>query len=246
VSARIARQIAVGLRVGAGLALASLAVLLLPVVGAAQDTGIWSIKSHLPQPRGESAMAVQNGKLYVLGGYVPGVETTPRAEEYEPATDTWRQLAPIPRAASHPGAAALDGKIYVIGGFAANVHAGALDSAFVYEPAANAWRPLAPLAKPRGSVGVAALNGKLHAIGGRGLDKVMVATHEVFDPETGKWTPAAPLPAASSTSSAGARPTTRPTIPICTTSTIRRPTAGARRRRCRPRAAPPPRLFSAI
>src|SRR5262249_3341820 len=55
---------------------------------------------------------------------------------------------------------------------------------------------LAPLAKPRGSVAVAALDGKLHAIGGRGLDKVTVATHEIFDPAHGTWRPAAPLPVA--------------------------------------------------
>jgi N-acetylneuraminic acid mutarotase len=43
-------------------------------------------------------------------------------------------------------------------------------------------------------VGVAALAGTLHVIGGRGIDRVTVGTHEVFDPATGKWTDAAPLP----------------------------------------------------
>jgi len=167
-----------------------------PQAASADPAGTWSIRSHLPEPRGETATAAERGRLYVLGGYVPGVEATPRAEEFDPATDTWRLLAPIPRATSHPGAAALDGAIYVIGGFTANVHAGALDTGFAYDPAANVWRTLPPLAKPRGSVGVAALNGKIHAIGGRGLDKVTVATHEIFDPATGRWAPAAPLPVA--------------------------------------------------
>jgi N-acetylneuraminic acid mutarotase len=163
---------------------------------AADPPGAWSIKSHLPQPRGETAIAVANGKLYVLGGATLDRESSPLAEEYDPLTDQWRVLAPIPRATSHPGVAALNGKLYVVGGFTANIHAGALDTVFEYDPATGAWRSLAPLAKPRGSVGVAALNGKLHAIGGRGLDRVTVATHEVFDPASGKWSPAAPLPAA--------------------------------------------------
>ena len=124
-------------------------VLLLPA-HAADPAGTWSVKSHLPKPRGETAMAAANGKLYVLGGYVPSVEATPLAEEYDPATNNWRVLAPSPRATSHPGVAALDGKLYVIGGFAANVHAGALDAAFEYDPATDTWRSLAPLAKPRG------------------------------------------------------------------------------------------------
>jgi len=43
---------------------------------------------------------------------------------------------------------------------------------------------------------VAAVGGKIHAIGGRGLDKITVATHQVYDPSSGKWTEAAPLPTA--------------------------------------------------
>ena len=191
----IGHRIAASLGAGALFALACLVDASTPVQSA-EPAGTWSIRSRLPAPRGESAVAVERGKLYVLGGYVPGVEATPRAEEYDPASDTWRMLAPIPRATSHPGAAALDGTIYVIGGFTANVHAAAPDTAFAYDPTANSWRALAPLAKPRGSVGVAALNGKIHAIGGRGLDKVTVATHEIYDPATGRWAPAAPLPVA--------------------------------------------------
>jgi Kelch motif len=38
-----------------------------------------------------------------------------------------------------------------------------------------------------------ALDGKVHAIGGRGLDKVTVATHEVYDPASDKWSSAAPI-----------------------------------------------------
>jgi len=45
-------------------------------------------------------------------------------------------------------------------------------------------------------VGVTVVNGKVHAIGGRGLNNLTVATHEVYDPSTGKWSQAAPLPTA--------------------------------------------------
>ena len=55
---------------------------------------------------------------------------------------------------------------------------------------------LTPLSGPRGSVGLAAVGGKLHVIGGRGPDAKTVGTHEVYDPQSGKWTAAAPLPVA--------------------------------------------------
>src|SRR5258708_20935507 len=48
----------------------------------------------------------------------------------------------------------------------------------------------------RGAVGVGVVAGKMHVIGGRGLDAVTVATHEVYDPATGTWSEAAPLPKA--------------------------------------------------
>ncbi len=215
------------------------------IASAADPSGTWSVAAHLPQPRGETAMAALNGKLYVLGGYTPGNEASPLAEEYDPTSKAWRVLPPIPRTVSHPGVAALDGKLYVVGGFTANVHAGAIDSAFVYDPATNAWRALSPMTKPRGSVAVAALDGKLHALGGRGLDKVTVATHEVYDPETGKWSFVAPLPShaiisrswqpmVSFTPSAGAPTTTRQTIPLYTMCMIQQPIVGASRLRCRP------------
>src|SRR5436190_1386716 len=47
-----------------------------------------------------------------------------------------------------------------------------------------------------GSVATTALNGKIHAIGGRGVDTVTVATHEVYDPASNKWSELAPLPKA--------------------------------------------------
>jgi len=101
------------------------------------------------------------------------VAAGPRNEEYEPATDRWRERAPVPQARDHLGVAAHNGKIYTFGGFT-----------------------LAPMKAPRAAVGVTVLAGKIHVIGGRGLDGVTVATHEVYDPASGRWSEAAPLPKA--------------------------------------------------
>jgi N-acetylneuraminic acid mutarotase len=163
---------------------------------AQSPAGTWSVGGQLTAERSESAAAVINGKIYVLGGTALGREDSPIYQEFDPATKTWRDLAPMPRGASHVGVAALNGKIYVAGGFTANVHKNPVDQFAEYDVAANSWRVLAPISSPRGSVGLATVGGKLHVIGGRGPDAKTVGTHEVYDPATGKWSMAAPLPVA--------------------------------------------------
>ena len=93
----------------------------------------------------------------------------------------------MPHGLTHAAAVSLRGKNLVIGGFTASGHSGAVDLVFEYDPTTDSWRSRAPLKSPRGSVGVAVLNGKIHAIGGRGIDRVTVATHEVYDPATDRW-----------------------------------------------------------
>ena len=148
--------------------------------------GMWSVKAPLPSPRAEVAAVALDGKLHALGGSVNGT-AGPYHDEYDPATDTWRARAPLPEGRDHLGAAAAGGKIYAFGGFVGAVHKGAGSGAFEYDPAADAWHVLQPMKTPRGSAGAAAIDGKIHVIGGRGLDGVVVASHDVFDPKTGQW-----------------------------------------------------------
>ena len=160
------------------------------------SNGTWSKKASIPTQRFEAGVIALNGKIYVLGGEAFGKPASGLNQEYDPATNRWRDLAPIPYETSHIGVAGFNGKIYAIGGFTGVPETGALDLAFEYDLAKNTWRKLPPLSSPRGSMGVAVMDGKIHVIGGRGLDRVTVGTHEIYDPGTGKWTNAAPLPTA--------------------------------------------------
>src|SRR5262249_28410363 len=155
--------------------------------------GTWTQKAPMPAVRGEVAAAAVGDKLFALGGGVAG-KAVPRNEEYDPATDRWRERPAPPPPPRHLRVAPLQRKIYTFGGFTSSVHQGAGDVVFEYDPASDRWRTLAPMRAPRAAVGVAVLAGKIHVIGGRGLDAVTVATHEIFDPATGTWSEAAPLP----------------------------------------------------
>ena len=60
-------------------------------------------------------------KIYVLGGRIYNDEgyqaATDRVDVYDPAADSWQQMAAMPTARYSHASAVVDGKIYVSGGF---------------------------------------------------------------------------------------------------------------------------------
>ena len=60
-----------------------------------QSKGGWVAKAPALLKRTEVAVAAVRGKVYVVGGFQPGLPfITPAVEEYNPATDTWRERTP--------------------------------------------------------------------------------------------------------------------------------------------------------
>jgi N-acetylneuraminic acid mutarotase len=157
--------------------------------------GTWSTVAQTTTDRWEAGVVALNGKIYVLGGgaALAGQPNLPLAQEFDPATGRWRDLAPLPQGASHLDAITLNGKIYIAGGFGWSNHRNPLDLFLEYDPATDHWKQLGRLSSPRGSVSLVTVGGMIHAIGGTGGDFRPVGTHEVFNPATGAWTPAAPL-----------------------------------------------------
>jgi len=155
--------------------------------------GTWAVKAPMGEGvRGEVAAVAYQDKLYAIGGNVNG-NSVPRNEVYDPATNTWRSLAPMPIARDHLGLALVNGKIYTFGGFTKSVHENAGTDVFEYDPASNTWRSRAPLPRPLGSVGAAVIDGKIHVFGGSGLDKVTTTTHVIYDPLADTYKNAAPM-----------------------------------------------------
>jgi N-acetylneuraminic acid mutarotase len=84
----------------------------------AQSKGAWIAKAPALLKRTEVAVAAVRGKIYVVGGFQQGLSfITPAVEEYDPATDTWRERAPLPSGLHHAGIGVVNDRLYVIGGF---------------------------------------------------------------------------------------------------------------------------------
>src|SRR5262245_55156570 len=159
------------------------------------QTGTWTLKTPRPDITNEAAAVAIAGKLLAPGGSKQSKSMT-RLDEYDPATDRWRARAPLPQPLDHLGVAVVNGKLYTAGGFDSTIHQNASDVFLEYDPAADSWRKLPSIKAPVGAVGTVALNGKIHVVGGRLRDHDLVATHQAFDPATGRWTDLAPLPRA--------------------------------------------------
>jgi N-acetylneuraminic acid mutarotase len=78
----------------------------------------WTALEDLPTPRSGGASAALNGKLYVLGGQLPGNTVYKTVSRFDPATGHWETLADMPIELTGHRAVAVNGAIYVMGGFA--------------------------------------------------------------------------------------------------------------------------------
>ncbi|HEX3151880.1 MAG TPA: tyrosinase family protein [Gemmataceae bacterium] len=173
----------------------------------------WTKKKSMPRPAHHAALASANGKIYVLGGFV-APEKSPLpigaawqpiddAWEYDPATDSWKELVPLPGKRGSAVAVEVRGKIYMIGGattvdgskapfFTFMGPCNVLSANDVYDPATNKWESRKPMAVPRNHAFAAAVNGKIYVIGGRtGHGFIMSATNtdvvEEYDPANDLW-----------------------------------------------------------
>lgn len=155
--------------------------------------GRWSQKHSMPVPAHHVAVAALNGRIYVMGGFVPpessqqgapssaeaGWQPTNRSWVYDPNSDTWQELTPAPTPRGAGWAVALNNRIYVIGGTQSATHGNpaaplspqtpqrVLGTTEEYDPSTNHWRECAPMSTPRNHLIAAAVNGRIYAIGGR-------------------------------------------------------------------------------
>ena len=113
-----------------------------------------------------------------------------RAAAYDPASNTWRRIAPSPATGMRMGAAVWDGRELLVAAAGDDSR-----STFAYNPATNHWRRLAPLPAPRVGASVAWTGRFLLVVGGQNAS----GTKELrdgfaYDSRTGRWSAIAAAP----------------------------------------------------
>ena len=158
----------------------------------------WTRVASLPVARSHHTATVVGGKIYVLGGAKPYSEDDSDNDDrcahvYDPAVDSWQQLAAMPTVRFSHSAAVLHGKIYVTGGQLSST-ANYTDAVEVYDPAADTWTKLASLSQRRSYHTSAVVQGKLCVFGGELSDRNRTNSVEVYSPASNSWARTADLP----------------------------------------------------
>jgi N-acetylneuraminic acid mutarotase len=178
----------------------------------AADT--WRALTAMPSKRGSALAAVVGDKIYVIGGAttIPGSKETAvyptrphmsvgTVEEYDPASNSWRERSAMPTPRNHAAIGVVNGKIYIIGGRVGAAFIGlASDISVVeeYDPATDQWSgPRARMPIARSAIGAGVYGGRIYVAGGEYQDPHMMATFravEAYDPASNIWTEMPPMP----------------------------------------------------
>lgn len=149
-------------------------------------TGLLTRATSMMVPRAYfSAILLQDGRVFVAGGYMGNGSPTQITETYNPATGSWSPGPDLGIERAGIEAVLLNsGKVLLIGGYAAG---GATDICELFDPATETIVPTGSLNTARSCHKAVLLgDGKVFVHGGRGIADI--ASCEIYDPATELWT----------------------------------------------------------
>jgi RNA polymerase sigma factor (sigma-70 family) len=149
----------------------------------------WTKKSDMIFARANLAAVSLNGKIYAIGGQINkwGPENgdfTSVLEEYDPLTDTWKQLSNMSTARALFSANVVDGKIYVLGGVNREYRHLAISTVEEYDSHTDKWTKKPDMLTARYGFGSTVINKKIYAVGGSddAVGYMSISTLEEYDP----------------------------------------------------------------
>ena len=154
--------------------------------GGCGTPGPWSTATPGPPARYRAGGCTDGTYVYVYGG---GNSTGGYYNDlwrWNPATQTWTQLANMPTAKQNIQGAYWNGKIYVPGGF----NGAHITENAIYDIATDMWTTGAPLPAPQTGANVA-FNNKIYNFGG---DPGPQSTVTIYDIATNTWSNGAAMP----------------------------------------------------
>lgn len=162
----------------------------------------WITGAPLPRGANHVGVAVLEGRLYAIGGFVEQ-NRRPHDECFvlDLAGGTWQKIAPLPAACGAIACVALEGKLHSIGGAIGDTFPTkrSVDWHLVYDPHSDRWEHRAPLPLGRDHTGAVAVGSVIHVVGGR-VNSFLTNSnlHDVYDPLADRWESRRPLPTARS------------------------------------------------
>ena len=154
------------------------------------DTWTFTGNPIVTKRAGATATLLPNGKVLLAGG-TDATKDLGSAELYDPATGTWSQTGNLIEArAFHTATLLPNGDVLVVAGLTHLLLA--TTSAEVYHTATRQWTAVGSLTDPRFLHSATRLtDGRVLVAGGAYLDSqfqtIILASAEVFDPDTGDW-----------------------------------------------------------
>lgn len=150
--------------------------------------GRWTELPPLLHPRAAPVAAVVGDKLVVLGGQ-NDKQLVLQTEVFDGSS--WVDAAAMPTPREHLAAVSDGTYVYTLGGrsLSADENSAAVER---FDPASNTWETLPDMPTARGSYGATFIDGQIVAVGGEEPTRVL-ATVEMYDIATQKWTTLAPI-----------------------------------------------------
>jgi N-acetylneuraminic acid mutarotase len=183
---KIALSLVVGIAV-----IAVIALLVLKTTNPkAKDVRGWELGPRMPDARGESASALVDGQLIVIGGLQGTLgSVSNKVSVLDLESGGWTNGEPLRLGVHHAAAAAVGKEVYLSGGARSVTSWEPLDVVLRLRPG-EGWDFVTTMPEGRHGHAMVGIDGKLYIVGGVGrTDDTLI-----YDIDERSWTTGAPLP----------------------------------------------------